>query len=324
MAMRERACAAMDTVLDRTVLLGYARPGYRLRERSWHSDDPAPGSLSGRTALVTGANSGVGKAIAAGYAKLGARVLMVVRTPERGEEAAATIRRDLPEADLRVLRCDVSDLDSVHHFAAELATQADAVDVIVHNAGLLPEKRTESPQGHELTLATHVLGPLLMTDLLRPRLAAADEGRVILMSSGGMYTAELPADDPEYREGTYKGARAYARTKRMQVAFTPLLAARLADDAATVASMHPGWVDTPGVTTSLPGFNRIMGPLLRDADEGADTAVWLGATEPAPPSGLFWHDRRSRPTHVPPWRSDDPAALQQLWSWCCEAVGIAP
>ena len=95
----------------------------------------------------------------------------------------------------------MSDLSSVRAFAAALRGSVERVDVLVHNAGALPPERRETADGHEVAFATHVLGPLLMTELLRPLLAAAGQARVVLVSSGGMYAQRLPADDPEYRQG---------------------------------------------------------------------------------------------------------------------------
>ena len=87
--------------------------------------------------------------------------------------------------------------------------------------------------------------------------------------------------------------------------------------------MHPGWADTPGVATSLPGFRLVTGPLLRTPEEGADTAVWLAATRPAPPSGGFWHDRRPRPEHYLPLTRYGDDDRERLWQFCADAVGIA-
>ncbi len=314
--------SALDTAMDRSVLIGYSRLGYLARRAEWDPADPAPNALRGVTAVVTGANSGLGKATAAGMAGLGARVLMVVRNLEKGEQAAGEIRAAHPEADPQVESCDLSSLRSVRDFAGRLLADGRPVGVLVHNAGVLPAERAETAEGHEITLATHVLGPLLMTELLRPLLRAASGARVIVVSSGGMYTQRLAAADPEYRAGGYRGATAYARTKRMQVAFTPLLAERLSGDNASVYSMHPGWADTPGIVGSLPGFSRFLRPLLRTAVQGADTAVWLAATDPTPASGLFWHDRRPRPDQLLPWTGYSRAELDGLWRYCLDATGI--
>ncbi|SCX30799.1 SDR family NAD(P)-dependent oxidoreductase [Mycolicibacterium fluoranthenivorans] len=307
-----------DALLDRTIAAGYSRVGYAVRERFWPALDP--GALDGATVLVTGANSGIGKAIAAGAAELGATVLMTVRDRARGEAARDDIRAGLPGAKLVVQRCDVSDLAAVRAFAAELTASRPRLDAVIHNAGVMPPERTYTADGHELSLSTHVLGPLLLTELLLPALVAAPDPRVVLMSSGGMYTQPLPVDDIEYRKGRYRGATAYARSKRVQVALTPLLAKRW---PVMVAAMHPGWADTPGVAESLPAFRRLTGPVLRTAEQAADTAIWLTATTPTPPSGEFWHDRRIRPMHYLPTTHYSDADLNWVWQYCTSAVGLA-
>jgi NAD(P)-dependent dehydrogenase (short-subunit alcohol dehydrogenase family) len=310
----------LDTVLDRTVIPGYTRVGYQLRQSGWEND-PLPDSLSGRTALVTGANRGIGKAIATGLARLGATVLLTVRDRESGEQARDEIAAE-SGADVRVEVCDMSDLGAVRAFAADLSSRVSRLDVLIHNAGVLPATRAETVDGHEVTLATHVLGPVLLTERLLPILASSSDARVILMSSGGMYTQPLPVHDPEYRKGNYRGAIAYARTKRIQVALTPILARRWAAEQIRVYCMHPGWADTPGVAASLPGFRTLTGPLLRTPEEGADTAVWLAATSPAPPTGRFWHDRRPRPEHYLPLTQFGDRHREQLWRYCADAIGI--
>ncbi len=309
-----------DELLDRTVVLGYSRLGLAVRQRFWRVPELPAGALAGRTVMVTGANSGIGKAIATELAVLGATVLMTVRDRARGEAARHHVLTVAPAADVAVEVCDVSHLAAVRSFAADLLTRRPRLDAVIHNAGVMPEHRTESAEGHELSLATHVLGPVLLTELLLPALTAASHPRVVLMSSGGMYTQALPVDDIEYRHGQYRGATAYARSKRIQVALTPVLAQRW--PALMVAAMHPGWADTPGVAQSLPGFRRVTRPILRTSEQAADTAVWLTATEPPPKSGQFWHDRRIRPTHYLPTAHDDDADVQRVWQYCAAAIGL--
>ena len=216
-------------------------------------------------------------------------------------------------------RCDVSDLDDVRRFAEGL--DLERLDVLVHNAGAMPAHRTESPQGHELTMALHVLGPVLMTELLRPALSGHD-ARVLLVTSGGMYGQALRADDPEYLDGDYSPTTAYARSKRAQVELLPVLARRWASAGVGVHATHPGWADTPGVEESLPRFHRLTGPLLRDAEGGADTTVWLAATEPQPRSGQLWHDRRTRPTHLLRRTRTGDAERDAMWAWVREQTGL--
>lgn len=314
--------ALLDTVLDRLVVPGYSKLGYRFRRRTWSAGDPEPGALRGRLAVVTGAGSGLGQATALGLARLGATVVLVVRDEVKGEAARQEIVAAVPDAVVLIRHCDVSSLESVRRFAGAMLEEFERVDVLVHNAGVMPSQRVTTTDGHELTFATHVLGPLLMTDLLRSLLAASPDPRVVLVSSGGMYTQRLRADDPEYRNGDYRGATAYARTKRMQVTLVPLLADRYAAEGIGVHGMHPGWADTPGVASSLPGFHRLTKGLLRNAEEGADTVVWLAATSPAPRTGRFWHDRRERPTHVLPTTSGKRADVTEFWRYCTTAAGV--
>ncbi len=319
-ALPRSLARGVDTLLDRTIAPGFTRIGLEARRRmpGWPAD-PEPGCLAGRTAAVTGATSGLGLATAEGLARLGASVRLVVRNPEKGAEVRARLLADVPGAQVTVDRCDVADLDDVRRFAADL--ELDRLDVLVHNAGVMPPQRSESPQGHELTMAVHVLGPVLMTELLRPVLRGHD-ARTVLVTSGGMYAQALRADDPEYRQGRYSPTTAYARSKRAQVELAPLLAQRWATDSLGVHVTHPGWADTPGVVESLPRFHQITGPLLRDAAGGADTTVWVAATDPRPATGRLWHDRRVRPTHPLP-RTRRPAEdIRRMWAWVQEAAGL--
>ena len=312
---------AVDTVMDRSLVLGYTTIGLAVRRAlpGWPAD-PLPRALEGRHVLVTGASSGLGIATVDGVADLGATVHMLVRDEAKGTRVADTIRAARPGAELRLWRCDVSDLDDVRRFATEFAAEVDDLHAVVHNAGMMPPTRTESPQGHELSMAVHVLGPAVMTEALRGPLAG---GRVINVSSGGMYGQALRADDPGYLSGDYSPTTAYARSKRMQVEMAPLLGERWAPDAITVATMHPGWADTPGVQESLPRFRSITRPVLRDDAQGADTSVWLAAVEPAPPTGKFWHDRVERPTSLLPSTRPSADVRARAWAWLVEAAGLA-
>jgi NAD(P)-dependent dehydrogenase (short-subunit alcohol dehydrogenase family) len=313
---------AVDRLLDRSVVLGYSRIGLALRRRMQdHPADPLPGSLRGQHTVVTGASSGLGVATAVGLARLGADVHLVVRDLGKGEQVAAEIRAEVPGARLHLHRCDVSDLDDVRRFAAELGAQVDSLAALVHNAGAMPPERTESAQGHEMTMALHVLGPILMTESLLPSLEAG-RGRVVLVTSGGMYTQQLPADDPDYEHGDYRPPVAYARSKRVQVSLLPTLAERWGPHGVSVNAMHPGWADTPGVVDSLPGFHKLTGPILRDAEQGADTSVWLCAAEPAPEAGLLWHDRRPRPPHYARRTHETEQERLQIWEWVRGAAGL--
>ena len=313
------AAAALDWVMDKSLVLGYTKIGPALRRR-WWPDDPAPGALAGRHVLVTGASAGLGLATARGFARLGAVVHLTGRDAARLAGARASLLGQLPSARVEVHVSNVSDLAATADFARELSAQVPRLHAVVHNAGVMPPRRTTTPEGHELTLATHVLGPHVLTYGLRGSLAG---GRVVLVTSGGAYGQRLDADDPEYAHGDYSGVTAYARTKRMQLVLTRLWARDLASDGIGVHAMHPGWADTPGVTDSLPRFAAVTGPLLRDADSGADTAVWLGATADPIGTGGFWHDRRRRATHYAPFGVETPEQVERFWDFVQAQSGVA-
>lgn len=319
--LTHRLATVADTVLDRTIAPGYTKLGLAVRRRlpGWPADPP-PDALEGRDALVTGATSGLGLATAEGLARLGARVHLVVRNEEKGAVVLEQLRRDVPGVEAELHRCDVGDLEDVRRFATSV--RLDRLDVMVHNAGVMPPERTESAQGNELSMAVHLLGPVLMTDLLRPSLAAAEESRVIMVTSGGMYTQLLRADDPQYRQGEYSPTTAYARSKRAQVELLSELQKRWGRDGVGVHAMHPGWADTPGIVDSLPGFHKIVGRVLRDPAGGADTSVWLAATQPPPEPSQLWHDRRPRPIHLFGRNRPTPPEVDRMWTWVRERAGL--
>ena len=311
----------LDGAMDRSLVLGYTRIGSGLRRRWWPADPPAD-ALVGKRVLVTGATAGIGLEMARAFAGLGATVHVLGRNAEKVRSRVAEIAGAEPGAEVIGEVCDVSDLEAVSAWAAEFASRVPALDGLVHNAGLMPKERFVTPQGHELQFATHILGPHLMTELLLPLLRAARGASVVFVSSGGMYSAPLVVDDLE-SDRDYNGVRTYARTKRMQVVLADAWAHRLAGTDVKVESMHPGWVDTPGVAEYLPRFRVITRPLLREVADGADTAVWLVATRPQSKPGHFWHDRAQRPTTFGWQRAENPARVRRFLQKVSDLTGTS-
>lgn len=320
-ALVRPATELLDGAMDRALILGYTKLGSGLR-RHWWAADANPEALLGKRVLVTGATAGIGLAMARAFAGLGASVHVLGRDEEKLRRSAASIRSAVTGADVTEERCDVSDLDAVREWTADFANRVPALNGLVHNAGLMPKERSLTPQGHELQLATHVLGPHLMTERLLPLLRAAGGASVVFVSSGGMYGAPLVVDDLESRHG-YSGMRTYARTKKMQVVLADSWARRLAGTDIRVESMHPGWVDTPGVAEYLPRFRLATKPLLRDVADGADTAVWLVATRPESKPGHFWHDRAQRPTTFGWQRHENPVKVRRFLEQVSRLTGTS-
>ncbi len=311
----------LDGAMDRALVLGYTRIGSRLRRRWWPADPPGD-ALVGKRVLVTGATAGIGLAMARAFAGLGATVHVLGRNADKVRRTVADIAAQVLDAEVIGEVCDVSDLDAVTAWTSEFASRVPALDGLVHNAGLMPKDRFVTPQGHELQFATHVLGPHLMTERLLPLLRAARGASVVFVSSGGMYSTPLMVDDLE-SDHDYNGVRTYARTKRMQVVLANAWAHRMARTDVKVESMHPGWVDTPGVAEYLPRFRVITRPLLREVADGADTAVWLVATRPRSTPGHFWHDRAQRPTTFGWQRPENPARVRRFLQKVSDLTGTS-
>ncbi len=309
----------LDKALDLSVVGGYTSIGYRIRSRDWQ---PLP-RMDGKVVLITGATSGLGLAAAEAFAGLGATLWLAVRNRERGERAQAQILERQADAEIHIALCDVSRIGAVRRFSEQFTAQAPRLDVLVNNAGVLTQERRLSDDGIELTLATNVVGPFLLTQLLLPLLERSSPARIVNVSSGGMYTQKLHADDLQSERGDFTGSKVYARSKRAEVVLTEMWAERLAGSGISVHAMHPGWADTPGIRTSLPRFQRVARPLLRSPAEGADTIVWLGAApEPGMSSGGFWHDRARRPTHLLPGTRESDAERRRLWAECVGLISM--
>jgi NAD(P)-dependent dehydrogenase (short-subunit alcohol dehydrogenase family) len=309
-----------DRILDLTVFYSFERTGFQRHRACFRAEDTDV-DLRGKTCLVTGANKGIGYAAALALAQRNADVWLLCRDPALGSAARDAIRRETGNDRVFLERLDVSELADVRAFASRFS--ASSIDVLVHNAGVFLARRTETREGHELSFATNILGPFLLTHLLVPKLVNAPAARVIHVSSGGMYLRRLAVGDAEWTRRPYDGIGAYVEAKRAQVVLSEMWAERFKGSPITVSSMHPGWADTPGVRSSLPRFFALMKDRLRTSEEGADTIVWLAAAPAATAlPGRFWFDRAPQPTHIFPWTHETPGARRRLWELCASLASV--
>jgi dehydrogenase/reductase SDR family protein 12 len=307
-------------VTDLVALQSFNRIGFELNRRGFEPDD-LPRDVGGRVALVTGANSGIGRATSLDLARRGFDVWMLCRDAARGAEARDAIARECGEARVHLGLVEMSSVASIRRFVEGLS--ARHVDVLVHNAGVLPHEK-QLADGVELTFATNVLGPFALTGLLRERLSRSSDARVIFVASGGLYLQRLDLSLLDVGAARFDGTRAYANAKRAQVVLAHVLAERFPEGRPiTFASMHPGWADTTAVRTSLPKFHAIMRRFLRSAEQGADTVVWLAASARARGTkGAFWFDRRVTPEYPFPWTRERPGAREDLLALCEKLSGV--
>lgn len=249
----------------------------------------------GQRWVVTGASGGIGRAIALGAASAGAQVLAIARDPKKLDALVADAgpsRRLITPID-----CDLSSVRSVRELANAIAG-VGLVDVVVANVGVMLHDWQQTGEGVETGVATNLLNHHVLVDGLARNAALQDSSIIISMSSGGLYGARLDVDALEAATADrHDGFMAYAQHKRAQVELTRYWNQKRPGGASAYV-MHPGWVDTEGVRTALPGFRRRLASYLRTPTEGADTALWLAATRPPVPKAGVWLDRHCDTEHA--------------------------
>lgn len=248
--------------------------------------------------MITGANSGIGKAAALAIAKRGGTVHLVCRNKDRAEEAQTEIITNSGNERVFVHLLDMSDPKKIWEFAEKFKTQ-NRLNVLINNAGCMVNKRELTEDGIEKNFATNVLGTYILTRALLPVLENEEGARVVTVSSGGMLVQKLDVSNLQFEKGTFDGTMVYAQNKRQQVILTEQWAKAYPKIHFSV--MHPGWADTPAVRLSMPDFYEKMKTRLRTEEQGADTVVWLTISPAAVkhPSGLFFQDRKPVSTHLP-------------------------
>jgi retinol dehydrogenase 14 len=241
--------------------------------------------MTGRTAVVTGGNSGIGKATAQALARLGARVVITARDPDRGSTAVTEIRRTSGNDSVECVVLDLSSLASVRACATDLLDRLEAIHVLDLNAGGVLSRRSETVDGFETQFQANHLGHFLLSQLLLERLRQSAPARVVVLSSWGHTQARggLDFNDLQWVARPYRGSLVYSATKLMNLYFTFELARRLADSGVTVNALHPGFVASGfamnGDTRWLRLGIMVSRPFTRSPQKGAATAVWLAASD---------------------------------------------
>ncbi len=285
---------------------GWARVGQMGKTREF---------LDGRVCVVTGATAGIGREVARELALMRATVVLGCRDEARGQEALRDIIEDSCNNQVSMLPLDLARRASIRAFAAELQERFGQVHVLINNAAVWMDRRQESPDGVEMTWATNVLGPFLLTNLLVGRLKESAPARVINVAS--KVARGLDLGDPEFKKRTFDGVAAYAQSKQALRMLTWGWDARHEGSRVTFNAVHPGMVNTEITRHSRGLLGAMARPFFRmfgrTPAQGADTIVWLAsADENERTSGNFWVDRRIKKC---PYR--DEGAIDRLWA-CCE------
>jgi NAD(P)-dependent dehydrogenase (short-subunit alcohol dehydrogenase family) len=271
-------------------------------------------SMQGKTVLITGANSGIGKASAAGVARLGAHVVMVCRSPGRGRKALDDIARNVPGASLELLLADLSTRTAVESLAIEFKQRHDRLDVLFNNAGIMTSRRRVTSEGFELAFFVNYLSFFMLTGLLLDVLLASTPSRIVNMSSSSQSSGQIDFDDLQL-EHPYRGFQAYANTNAMRVAFTYQLAHRLRDTKVTANCLHPGVIHTGlmrNVSPVVQWLFDLTGRFFKSPEDGAETPVYLmSSPEVDGVSGKYF--RYCRPMDTTE-HTRDPEVRRRLWA----------
>jgi NAD(P)-dependent dehydrogenase (short-subunit alcohol dehydrogenase family) len=273
-------------------------------------------NLKGRSVLVTGGNSGIGKATAVGLARVGAEVTITSRDEAKGRSAAAEIK-DRAGSAVEVMLLDLADLSSVRSFAAEFVATHDDLAVLVNNAGGVFGSRRETVDGFEMTIGTNHIGPFVLTNLLSSLLISSAPSRIINVGSSahGFAKDGLDFDDLNWEARRYNQKDAYGHSKLANILHVRELNRRLGPEGVTAYAVHPGVVRTgfgTGGDSAIVGIGiRIIGRWLLTPEQGAETSIWA-ATNPyivEHAGGYFANSAPAKSTRHA--RDDDQA--RRLW-----------
>ncbi len=274
-------------------------------------------TASDYTAVVTGANSGIGLAAAVALARRGGQIALVGRDQRRLDDALSTVRAAAaPGSTVEQFRADFADFAQVRKLAEQLSGRYPRIDLLANNAGIVVPSRVTTVDGHELTIQANHLSPFLLTNLLRDRLAG---GRVVNTASAAHTAGQLDPADLDSDKLPYKAFNIYGGSKQANIMFAAEAARRWPEIFST--AYHPGVVRTRfGRDSKMIGTFYKLAFFLRSPEKGADTLLWL-ATEPTGSltNGGYYFDRKPAKPSAP---TTDPARAAALWTASEAAVGL--
>ncbi len=278
--------------------------------------------LDGKTCIITGASTGIGKASAEQLASMGARVVMVCRNQKNGERAMADVEAKSGSKSVELMRADLASLASVRTFAEEYVKHNESLHVLLNNAGVALPLRSTTIDGFETTFQVNYLSHFLLTDLLLPTLKKSAPARIINVSSVAHYSGHLNFDDLQMEKG-YGVMRAYSQSKLALVLFTHELARRLQGTGVTANCLHPGavatniWGDWMGPAAFLGKVTRLF---MLSPEKGAKTQVYLASSPDVEEvSGEYFEFHGKKESSA---ESYDQGLAERLWDASAKMVGL--
>jgi NAD(P)-dependent dehydrogenase (short-subunit alcohol dehydrogenase family) len=279
-------------------------------------------TMQGKICLVTGANSGVGKATALGLAHMGATVVMACRNQAKGEKAQKEVQAQSGNSAVHLLLVDLSSQQSIRELVAQFQQQFSQLHVLINNAGVFPLGRRKMVDGLEMTFAVNYLAPFLLTNLLLDTLKASAPARIINVSSDSHEAGYINMGDLQ-SENSFSFMKVYGQSKLALVLFTYELARRLEGTDITANALHPGFVATNIAQNDVGPFLRVIAKLIFlfgiSPEKGAATSVYLASSpDVANVTGKYFEKSQLHPSAP---ISYDEALQHRLWE---ESIKLTP
>jgi NAD(P)-dependent dehydrogenase (short-subunit alcohol dehydrogenase family) len=278
--------------------------------------------MENKIILITGANSGIGKATATALAEMGAHVVMMSRDLTKGEKARQDVARISKNSQVDLMQCDLASMMSIRHFASEFIAKYQRLDVLINNAGIFTDKRMETSDGFEYQIGVNHLGPFLLTQLLLDLLKKSSPSRIVNVSSGAHFGGKIDFEDLHLQH-RYSSWKSYAQSKLANILFTYELSHRLTGTGVTVNCLHPGFVNTRFATDRNSEkqnlMMKLMKPFTTQPAQGAETSVYL-ATSPEVEgiSGKYFVKRKQKASSR---ASYDLVVGEKLWNLSTALTG---
>jgi NAD(P)-dependent dehydrogenase (short-subunit alcohol dehydrogenase family) len=305
---------------------GEAEPNLRRHTMKWTSNDIP--NQTGRLAIVTGANTGIGFETARALAQKAASVVLACRSRDKGQAAVERILAENPDASVRFEQLDLSDLHSVETFAERVQTQNNRLDLLILNAGVMVPPESKTAQGFELQFGVNHLGHFALTGRLLPLMQKVDGARVVVVSSTAAAMGTVDFDDLQFEKRGYAPWKAYGQSKLANQLFTLELQRRMqaVDSSVVVTAAHPGWTATDLQRTT--NMVRFMNHFFAMQPPQGALPTLRAATDPAVEAGAYYGPHgmmqmRGYPIRVPMVKqANDENAAKRLWDISEELTGV--
>lgn len=277
---------------------------------------------STKSILITGANTGMGLATSIALAQDGHRIIMACRDERRGQAALEEVKAKSGSEHVELMLLDLGSLTNIREFAKHFQEKYDRLDVLINNAGLITVKRQVTEDGFEMMMGVNHLGHFLLTNLLLDSLKRSENGRIVVVSSGGYKWGKINFDDMNL-EKNFSSFKGYGRSKLANILFTKELSNRLAETKVTVNCLHPGAVATSmGVNRDTgfgKGIHKILSPFFLSPLQGAQTAIYLAtSSEVQNITGEYFYKKKVKKLNGP---ATDNNLAKQFWLWSEQQVG---